>query len=95
MEVSLHIRAGEEVAQVLSRGRSHGFDLPGRKVRVLDRQDDRLRVRVPGHTEVDGFDRMARGDLRSYVRAASHDLRVLEVHVDRWGGEELICEVQS
>lgn len=77
---TLHIQKDGETVLMGSRGRGNGLDT--RKARVVSIEGDLLTLHVPGHSEVNGYDRMGTSKhggmtTREYVRAATHELRIV------------------
>ena len=92
--ITLHIRPGDVTTQILSRN-VPGFDVSGRKAKILFDDGARITLRVPGHKEPGSYDRLTGGQQYDYIRAATHVLRVIETVDIEYGAQLVTAEVIS
>jgi hypothetical protein len=91
--ITLHIhRTTPDVANVLRRDTA-GYDLP--RVHVLEDRGDELELKVPGHREATGYDRLTVGgnNIYTYVPVARVVGKVIGRTQDQYGNDVLTVDV--
>jgi hypothetical protein len=91
MKLTIHKRIDSHRAQVLGRGSGNGLDTPYVIVED-DSHAGRMLVKVPGHKELSGYDRLCGGSQYTYVPVRRIEFGVVSRFADRYGHEVIDLE---
>lgn len=83
MKITLFLQPDGDTVRIGTRGRGNGLDCPRAALVSADARE--VVLRVPGHREANGYDRMNGGTQYEYIPAATHRLPLLDRWDDRYG----------
>lgn len=86
-----HVILGKQLAKVLDR-RNSGWDIP-REIKIIEIDDDTITVKIPGHKEASGYDRMMSPPTQyDYVPVRTVTCRIIERLPDYFDHKVIVIE---